>query len=281
MSLLNDLAQKRDFTQAEIAIADFILENPDEISNLGIAELARVTYSSNAAIIRMCRKLGISGYKQFRIAFASELEKHRHETYAGDVNYPFARLNGPDAVMKTVAELSGNAIAACYAEIRPQLLANAARQLAKADHIYIYAAGDSYISALMFANMLVKIGIHCVMVNQFNEGLIVTYSASERDAALFVSYSGAIMNALRRDLRVLRTNKCKTILLTSASGFDGVDQVISVPDKEAPVGKTAGYYSQVCIRYVLNCLYGMIYSFNMEKYREHKDQADRLASQLP
>ena len=279
MSILGDLAQKRNFTEAEAAIADFILQNPEEIATLGIAELARRTYSSNAAIIRMCRKLNITGYKEFRIAFASELEKHRFETYAGDVNYPFALRDGPNTIMKNVAELSKDAIESCYAASPPQLLGNAARRIAEADHVYIYAIGDSYISALMFANMLIKIGIHSVMVNQFNEGLTVTYSASERDVALFVTYSGGVLSALRRDLRALHKNRCKTILISSLKEVEGFDQLISIPDKEAHFGKTVGYYSQVCIRYVLNCLYGMIYSLNMDKNREHKDQADRLANQ--
>ena len=87
MGLLSQLEQKQNFTKAEGSIADYILEHSEEVAALSIGELAQRTFSSNAAIIRMCRKLGVAGYKNFRIEFASELEKRRFEGYQGDVNY--------------------------------------------------------------------------------------------------------------------------------------------------------------------------------------------------
>ena len=103
MSILGELAEKRNFSEVETSIADYILQNPEEVCTLGIAELARRTYSSNAAIIRMCRKLGISGYKEFRIAFAADLEKERREKVDVDVNYPFAGPESAASIMRSVA----------------------------------------------------------------------------------------------------------------------------------------------------------------------------------
>lgn len=63
MGLIQQLKQKRDFTSTEAAIADFILNNLEELPQLSITELAQMTYSSKAAVTRMCRKLGQEGYK--------------------------------------------------------------------------------------------------------------------------------------------------------------------------------------------------------------------------
>lgn len=279
MGLIHQLEQKNNFTQAEIAIADYILAHREEVSSLSIVELAKHTFSSNASIIRLCRKLGTSGYKDFRLAFVSEHEKHRFEGYSGDVNYPFALQDGPGTIMKSVAEISKEALETCYASISPHVLNMAARLMSEADHVYIYANGDTYISAAMFANMLIKIGIHSVMVMQYNEGMTVTYGAKSRDVALFVSYSGKLMGSLGKELEILRRNRCKTIFITSLDTFEGIDCLISFPRKEDAYNKTAGYYSQMSIRYILNCLYGMIYSFDLQQNRERKDQADRLANQ--
>ena len=279
MGLLRQLEQKQDFTKVEISIADYILEHSEEVAALSIGELAQRTFSSNAAIIRMCRKLGVAGYKDFRIEFASELEKHRFEGYQGDVNYPFELRDGQKTIMKRVAEISQEAVETCYAAIPPHALNIAARWISESNHVYIYANGDTYISAVMFANMLIKIGIHSVMVTQYNEGMTITYGAGSRDVALFVSYSGKLMSSLQMELEILRKKRCKTIFITSLDSFDGVDHLISFPRKEDAYSKTAGYYSQMSIRYILNCLYGMIYSFNLQQNRDRKDQADRLANQ--
>lgn len=279
MGLIRQLELKMDFTQAEAAIADYILEHREEVASLSIAELAKQTFSSNASIIRLCRKLGTSGYKDFRLAFVSEYEKHQFEGYTGDVNYPFALRDGPGTIMKSVVEISKEALETCYAAVSPQVLNLAARMISEAEHIYIYAIGDTYISAAMFANMLIKIGIHSVMVMQYNEGMTVTYGANSRDVALFVSYSGKLMNSLGKELAILRRNRCKTIFITSLDSFEGIDCLISFPRKEDAYNKTAGYYSQMSIRYLLNCIYGMLYSFDLQQNRERKDQADRLANQ--
>lgn len=278
MGLINQLEQKRGFTQAESSVADYILAHSEEVSSLSIAELARRTFSSNATIIRLCRKLGTSGYKDFLLAFVSECEKHKFEEYSGDVNYPFALRDGPGTIMKSVMEISKEALDTCYAAVSPQVLNMAARLISEADHVYLYAIGDTYISTAMFANMLIKIGIHSVMVTQYNEGMTVTYGAGNRDVALFVSYSGKLMHSLGKELEILRRNRCRTIFITSLDAFEGIDCLISFPRKEDAYNKTAGYYSQMSIRYLLNCLYGMIYSFNLPRNRERKDQADRLAN---
>lgn len=279
MGLIHQLEQKKDFTQGECVIAEYILSHREEVSSLSIVELARQTFSSNASIIRLCRKLGTAGYREFRLAFVSEQEKHRFEEYSGDVNYPFAHRDGPGTIMRSVAEISKEALETCYAAIPPQLLHRAAKMISEAGRLYIYANGDTYISAEMFANMLIKIGIHSVMVMQYNEGMTVTYGAKSRDVALFVSYSGKLMASLGKELEILRRNRCKTIFITSLDAFDGIDCLISFPRKEDAYNKTAGYYSQMSIRYILNCLYGMIYSFDLPQNRERKDQADRLANQ--
>lgn len=50
----------------EKRIAQAILEHPDGIEEMTLAELARETGSSDASIIRFCRRLGLSGYTDLK-----------------------------------------------------------------------------------------------------------------------------------------------------------------------------------------------------------------------
>ena len=275
MGLIHQLEEKRDFTKVESVIAQYILDHQEEVSDLNIRELAKCTFSSNAAIIRLCRKLGMDGFKEFRIAFAAELGRHDFEGFQGDVSHPFHKKDGPHMIIKRVGELSKEAVDSCYAAISPHVLGIAARWLFEARHIYILACGDTWISTMMFANMLAKISIFPVMATQYNENVAVTYSSNEQDVALFVSYSGLYMDTLKRELAIFRRNHCKTILITSRDSYEGVDQVISFPGKEDKFSNAAGYYSQMSIRYILNCLYGIIYSYNLEENQAYRSQATR------
>lgn len=48
--------------RAEKAVAQALLEKPELICLMTLAELARETDSSDASIIRFCRKMGYSGF---------------------------------------------------------------------------------------------------------------------------------------------------------------------------------------------------------------------------
>lgn len=279
MGIFSQLTEQKDFTPAEKAIADYILNNPDEIVGLGIADLAKQTYSSNPAIIRLCRKIGVSGYKEFRIAFAAELEKHRFEKHHINVNAPFSQGDTISSIMYNISTISQEALESCYASVSPGALEQAARLIKSARHIFIFAGGDTYVSALTFYNMLVKIGIHSVMANQYGEELSISYGATNQDVALFISYSGRIMKTSRKAMQILRRNGCRCILISSLSGCSdtkNLKYVVKFPPKEQSLGRAAGFYSQTCITYILHCLYGIIYTMDLEKNVERKTKADEL-----
>lgn len=278
MGLLQALQQKKNLTATEAMIADYILQNPEAFVQLSITELAKATYSSKAAITRMCQKLGQDGYKNFRTTFAVEMEKQRYERQDIDINYPFVPRESAASIMRSVNYISKEALDACYATLSPEAIDRAARTLRNANHIYLYGVGDTYITAIAFSNMLMKLGIHCVLTEQYNERIGMTYNAAKGDAALFLSYSGGIMPFLKTELGILRGNRCTSILISTLDACDGVDQIITLPSQEHAVGKAAGFYSQAAIRYALNCLYGVIYALDLDKNKAKKNRIEGAAT---
>lgn len=77
MAVLDTLRRQKDFTSTEQALADYVLEHPDEVAEMSIASLSAATHTSNAAVVRFCKRLGIDGYRSFRIELARELEHVR------------------------------------------------------------------------------------------------------------------------------------------------------------------------------------------------------------
>lgn len=57
----------------------------------------------------------------------------------------------------------------------------------------------------------------------------------------------------------------------------GFDCAIVVPCRESMGGpdKVATFYSQTCIRYVLECVYGTVFARSYEKSRQYKTLAER------
>lgn len=279
MEIIQKLSIQQGFTATEKALAGYILDHAEEMAGMNIAMLAQRSFTSNPTIIRLCHKLGMSGYKEFRLKFVAELEKQRFETSDVDINYPFGLRDAPATIMKKIAAISQQALDGCYASVSPEEVNRAARMLLNAENIYIFASGDTAISAIGFSNMLMKLGIHPIMANQYDESMAIACNATGKDVALIVSYSGTRVQAIKKELRVMRRSGCRTILLTAADQIENMDLVIHFPAEERQFGKTAGYYSQMAIRYILNCLYGMIYMQDPQRNMEHKYRAETMSWQ--
>ena len=89
MTVLEQLEAMEDFTYVEKKIASYILEHKDEMGEMTISGLAVATYSSNAAIIRMCRKMEMKGYKEFRIQLVRDIERRQREQIPVNMDRPF------------------------------------------------------------------------------------------------------------------------------------------------------------------------------------------------
>ena len=59
--------------RAEKAIASALLENPEAITHLTLAEIARESGSSEASIIRFCKRMGYDGYSSMKEDFIRAL----------------------------------------------------------------------------------------------------------------------------------------------------------------------------------------------------------------
>lgn len=275
MGLIDQLQEQKSFTPAECAIADYLLTHREQVPEMTIAHLAGEAHTSNPAIIRLCRKLGTEGYREFRIRFAQELEKSRHDQGGPlDYNHPFSERESATSIMHHIAELSQEAIRTCYASVSPADLSTAARWLRESRTIFLLATGDTQISAIAFGNTLMKLGIHCVLANQYDETMAICRSAGRGDTALLISYSGSLLTHYSRELQALRQSGCRTIQISSVEEAAGIDLLLHFPGKESTFGKAGGFYSQSAIRYLLNCLYGMIFFSDLSGNQEKKDRAE-------
>ena len=284
MSVIELLKEKSGFTSAERDIADYILHNAESIAHMSIAELSAATYCSNATVVRLCRKLGVDGYRDLRIALATELERRRGALRDVDANEPFTSKDSTATILRSVAQLSKEALDSCYASLSPTSVEMLAHAIANAQHVLLYAIGDSFVSAEAFAELSSKLGVSCTLVYRRGNTLPHAYVAGERDVAIFITYSGIIFDRLVEDIDVLKARGCAlaaiTAIDTHSETLEGFDMVVSLPSQERAASKVATYYSQECIRYVLNCLYSCIYALEFDENRRQKDEIEQRSGTM-
>lgn len=131
-------------------IGKYILDNPERVVRSSLAEIAVFSQSGEASVVRFCKQLGYSGYRDLKIALTAELASqrtHRRKqvSTAGSLAPLAARLN---AAISTTAQ-------GCDEE----LLLRLAIQLKKSRRIDIFGSGVSGLVAEMVAYRLMRVGL--------------------------------------------------------------------------------------------------------------------------
>ncbi|WP_077613048.1 MurR/RpiR family transcriptional regulator [Clostridium sp. Marseille-P2415] len=85
MPIISNLEKAKQFNSSERIISQYILKNKDLILEMSIQELALNTNSSTSTIVRLCRKIGLKGYKDFKIKFSAELLQHNRKSRPHDI----------------------------------------------------------------------------------------------------------------------------------------------------------------------------------------------------
>ena len=277
MNVLEQLESKKDFTDSESHIATYILEHLDDVMNMSIGDLTNATYTSNGTIIRLCRKLDLEGFKEFKVKLIKDYEKSHREKTEVNYNSPFFYKESPQSIMSTISLIERNAIDACYASVSPSKIKEAAELIRRSRHVYIFSAGDTQAMSSEFCYMLQKIGIYVIVANRYQENAHITYNATKEDVAILPSYRGGILH-YSTFMRELKKSGCRTILITSRQDIPA-DISLVFPSLETAEGRAAGYYSLTAIRYILDCIYGVIYSSDLPLYGEMRKETDRIAEE--
>ncbi|MFR6471384.1 MAG: MurR/RpiR family transcriptional regulator [Turicibacter sanguinis] len=72
---LKELKQLNKLTNSEIQVVDYLLDYPQEIAKLSSRQLATLTHTSAATVVRVCQKVGMSGYGEFKLKYLQEISQ--------------------------------------------------------------------------------------------------------------------------------------------------------------------------------------------------------------
>lgn len=214
--------------RALASAAKYVLDSPEKVVHQTIRELASFSGSSEASIMRLCRMLDYSGYRDFKIALASELALR-------PVGDGVAADDGDH--LRALAEAHAASVLSSAELIDAEHLAWVAEKLIAARRIEIYGAAVSGLVAEIFAYNLRRLGLNAFAYSDPNYALEVMDTLGGDDVAIAVSGSGATADTVRLAERV-RTRGVHTIAMTGALGSAltrHADGVLVTLRRESPV----------------------------------------------
>lgn len=274
--ILEQFVERKDFTSTEKQIVEFIQKYPRVVINLSLEELAAECFVSTASIIRLSKKVGSKGFADFKVKLAAELSAFAMDTAEIPVDIPIP----PDATSQDIAKifynLSHQALETTHNELDHIALQKAANLLAYSDHIHVYGRGESLIVAQDFHYKLLRIGINSSLetLNGFAEAHGRLPRPKLKECALVVSqYCNS--RQINYVIDELMCAKIPFVLLTAAPNAWPYDKyaavTLRVSCKESRY-KMGGFASRTAFSYVLDCLYGVIFSRNYDKNRENLEE---------
>ena len=273
MTVLEKLQQKKGFTPSECGIAEYLLAHRDELAGLTIQILARETYSSNATIIRMCKSLGFSGFRELRMALVKEQEAARYVVGTTDYTTPFRPTEPSAVVANRIYSLYKNTMDEVQAQLDMEVLEQIARTMMQAQRVFLFGLGDVKLTLHSFMNKMVKIDQFPILATENGEETSIALYLTRRDCAVFVTYS-AQHESFAECLQQLKQHQVPIIVLTANPDCELVRASklrVIVPDLERE-DKIATFYSQLTFEYLLNLIFALIYRDNARR-RDQKSGA--------
>lgn len=260
MKILEQMAIESQFTKTELVVVQTIQSNLMDFHHMTIRKLAKESYSSNATIIRICRKLGFLGYRDFKIALITELESQKYITNNVNYSIPFQKEEATISIVNSIFSLYKDGISVIQSNLDLHALEDIASCLMKAERIFVFAIGDAQITATGFINKMVKLNYFLVLASEYREEEAILKHITPKDCALFITYSGkkteheTCFRALHKKgvPSIILTANEKTILAKYAT------HRLILPDMEQDE-KIATFYSQFGFTYYLSLIYSLIY----------------------
>lgn len=196
----------------ELKAASYILEHPDTVLNSPIAKLATQIGIAESSIIRLCRKLGYSGFSAFKINLASSI--HQNVQYnLDDLPLTSDSLDAPQT-MKHVFTQTSLALEQTLQIISHSEFERAANLLCATDSIVFLAIGASAPIAQDAYCRFARLGIHVsYAVDPYAMLLTANYLKSS-SVVIGISHTGRSKETLRA-MQKAKEQGAHTICITS------------------------------------------------------------------
>lgn len=171
---LNKFTSGKNLTDLEFSILDYIVENIEEIQDVGVRDIANATFTSPSSVIRLSKKMGFTGYTDMYYSLLPIVKKSKVDRYdagSGVLDFDFSEI---------LTDFSEEKIETFNRHI-----------FSKSDkYIFIYATGFSNIIAEYIYKKLLVLGRKVIVSSGSDSIGIFENNLEDISAMIVVSKSG-------------------------------------------------------------------------------------------
>ncbi|HLR61389.1 MAG TPA: MurR/RpiR family transcriptional regulator [Lentibacillus sp.] len=275
LTILREMANT--LPPSEKKLADYILENPEDSIMLTALSLGKESGTSSAAVIRLCKSLGLKGFQELKIRVAGDLQEQ--------TGYGYRDIEPNDKTENLIEKMTSNTIQTIKETVdmmRESDLESAADALSKAKSIVIIGFGASYIAAKDAEQKFTRIDKFVQAFSDVHMGATAIANKGPDDVVVGISFSGKTKQVIDL-LELAKQKNVKTIGITK-TGKSPVSNITDIQlhtsaAKEATFrsGATSSRMAQL---HVIDILLMVIASNEYEEIIQHLDETREAITAL-
>lgn len=257
-------------TPIEQKIGTYFLENTLSLVGKPILEVAQNCGTSKSAVVRLCKHLGFTGYKEFQNDLSATLALQLR-----DQSHGYCDIYPESSVAKICSIVTLNSIQALGNTLRIiniNALEPIVALVSKAKRLDFYGIGNSLIVAEDADLKFSRIGFNTHCSSNIHRQLIDASTLQSGDVAFFFSYSGTTKNCVDL-LEVAMNQKATTVAITCVGGnilSEKADFVLETASTENLV-RTGAMTSRLVMLGVVDMVFTAVASKNYHKIKDILD----------
>lgn len=248
---------------SERLFADFVLNQREKVIHMPIAEASEATGIASSTVIATIRKLGFEGYREFKIALASE-QLNAVQTWSSKTEQPLQT----SGIYQRVVSSNVAALQESLHTITDSQLKEAATWLLSAQHIYIFGVGTSGVLARETHDFFFRLGLPSNFHEDLHYQLLTATRLKDDDIAVLISQTGVNKDIIKI-AEQLKESHGKTIGISNYTGtpFAKYVELLLAPLTMLSTTHDNHFSFRVPILCIIEALYYMLSEQMGEQYQ--------------
>ena len=227
--MLSEIERQSDsFSRAEERVAQWILRHPKQAAGATLAEVALNCGTSEPTVIRFCRRVGTSGFREFSRRLTETLSQP-----ASNIHHDLAADDSASDAVSKVLDASIRSLLEIRNQLSSMPVDAAVAAMARARQIIFAGLGASGHVASDARHKFFRLGLPCIDVIDTPTILQQSAIAEPRDVFVFTSQTGQFAE-ITEAARMARENGAIVIGLTDPTSMLAQEVEILFPCSAQP-----------------------------------------------
>lgn len=279
MGLIQRMKEQENMTERERDICNYLLEHPEQAETISSRELGHATFTSAASVTRLCQKLGLKGFQEFKLQFVRELQDRSLEEAQEKVT--MSERENVVTIVRKATQIAQQAIEETRKEFSYGQLVRVGKLIAEASCVDFYVYDMNVYLAEYGRSLFFHGGKTANVLSATNIQGLQAAMPTNGHVAILISHTGE-NERLVEIAKMLRKNQTKIIIITSRK--DGTltpyaDELLYAAGQK----KVEEFWSSLFFasgKYILDILYGMEFSRRYEENLKLNRTYEKSGSKL-